>query len=473
LWRGGKVNASRLRPLAPRERIAAIADPHSAAPVNARLEGPRPSPHLGRWGIQAQDDDGVVVARASILGAPVLVAAQDERFLRGSAGASHGDALRRLFEVARAEQPRAVIVLAASAGVRLHEANPAEASLARALAALLEVRAAGIPVLSLCVADTFGGASVLSCAAERIAMLPETRLGLSGPAVIETSHGRGEVDASDANALTALFGAQARGAAGYVDLVDDDAEAVRAWIDSAAEAALPFAARVAATQRQLSARLAATAEEGWQRSEITNGDSSLPRTAAPLYADAEPVDNAGWLWRFRDRPVWVTRAIGTGTLGPREANGLCAAILSHLGETNAAAPRTVWIVGDSQGHEASRRAESLGVSQYLAQLAAVIALLRSQGIRVCGTLTDIGHSAAFFASALQGDAVYALERARVVAMEPAAIARVLAIPASQIASLVEDDPLVGQPVRNFARWGAVAEILPDAIALRARMNARS
>jgi len=88
-------------------------------------------------------------------------------------------------------------------------------------------------------------------------------------------------------------------------------------------------------------------------------------------------------------------------------------------------------------------------------------------------LTDIGHSAAFFASALQGDAVYALERARVVAMEPAAIARVLAIPASQIASLVEDDPLVGQPVRNFARWGAVAEILPDAIALRARMNARS
>ena len=60
------------------------------------------------------------------------------------------------------ERPRAVVVLAASGGVRLHEANPAEASLARALAALLDLRSAGVPVLSLCVADTFGGASVLA-----------------------------------------------------------------------------------------------------------------------------------------------------------------------------------------------------------------------------------------------------------------------------------------------------------------------
>jgi biotin-independent malonate decarboxylase gamma subunit len=159
-------------------------------------------------------------------------------------------------------------------------------------------------------------------------------------------------------------------------------------------------------------------------------------------------------------------------LGPREAHGLSAAILAHLGESDAAAPRTLWVVGDSHGHEASRRAESLCVSQYLAQLAAVIALVRSQGVRVRGALTGIGHSAAFFASALQADAVYALEEARVVAMEPAAIARVLGIPASQIDSLVEDDPLLGQPVRNFAQWGAIADVLSDASALRVRIEAR-
>jgi biotin-independent malonate decarboxylase gamma subunit len=162
-----------------------------------------------------------------------------------------------------------------------------------------------------------------------------------------------------------------------------------------------------------------------------------------------------------------------GTLGPREALGLCSALLGHLTDGNANAPRTLWVVGDSYGHEASRRAESLCVSQYLAQLAAVIALLRAQGVRVRGALTDIGHSAAFFASALQADRVYALEQARVVAMEPRAMARVLAVPASRIAALAEDDPLIGQPVRNFAQWGAVAEVLSEAAALRVRMHASS
>jgi hypothetical protein len=104
----------------------------------------------------------------------------------------------------------------------------------------------------------------------------------------------------------------------------------------------------------------------------------------------------------------------------------------------------------------------LCVSQYLAQHAAVVALLRAQRVRVRGLLTGVGHSAAFFANALQAQEVYALADARVVAMEPAAIARVIRLPEREIAALIEGDPLLGQPVRHFARWGGIAEILPDA-----------
>jgi malonate decarboxylase beta subunit len=462
------LTARRLRPRAPYERIAAIADIDSVGPAAAALEAPRPSPHLARWDIAAQDDDGVVVARATIRGAPVLIAAQDERFLRGSAGANHADALRGLFELARAERSAAVVILAASAGVRLHEANPAEGSLARALAALLELRAAGIPVVSVCVADTFGGASVVACAAERIAMTPGARLGLSGPAVIETARGRSEIDARDANALAALFGAQARSAAGYVDLVADDADAIRDWIAAPTHRSTSFASRVDAMQQRLAARLAVPLD-GESRATGTRAvvtSSQLPKTAAPLYAGANPVDATGWLWRIRDRPVWLTRAIGTGVIGPHEAHALSGAIIEHVARWKATGTGTLWIVGDSHGHEASRRAELLCVSQYLAQLAATVALVRAQGIRVRGALTDTGHSAAFFVTALQADEVHALARARVVAMEPAAIARVLALPASRIAALVEDDPVIGQPVRHFAQWGAIAGILPDAEALR-------
>ena len=55
---------------------------------------------------------------------------------------------------------------------------------------MLDTRASGIPVLSLGVGDVFGGASVLACATDRLALLPGTRLGLSGPRVIEFAQGR-------------------------------------------------------------------------------------------------------------------------------------------------------------------------------------------------------------------------------------------------------------------------------------------
>src|SRR5512141_3128952 len=143
----GSTSTGCLRPLAAIERIAALADPGSVRPASAELDASRPSPYLARWGIAAQDDDGIVAARVSIDGANILIAAQDERFLGGSAGANHSDALRRLFEVAAAERPAAVVLLAGSGGVRLHEANAAEWALARALSALLDLRASGIPVL--------------------------------------------------------------------------------------------------------------------------------------------------------------------------------------------------------------------------------------------------------------------------------------------------------------------------------------
>jgi hypothetical protein len=58
--------------------------------------------------------------------------------------------------------------------------------------------------------------------------------------------------------------------------------------------------------------------------------------------------------------------------------------------------------------------------------------------------------------------VFALPGARVVAMAPAAIARVTRVDAAQVAARIEDDPLVGHPVRHFAAWGGIAGILPDA-----------
>jgi malonate decarboxylase beta subunit len=269
-----------LRPLAPIDRIAAIADANSIDAVVAALASPRPSPHLARWGIIARDDDGIVVARLRVHGRPVLAAAQDVRFLGGSVGAKHGEALALLFEQARTERPAAVVLLLASGGVRLHEANPAELALARALRGLLDTRVAGIPVLTLAVGDVFGGASVVACASDRLALLPETRLGLSGPKVIEMVHGRDELEADDADDVDKLFGEKARAAAGQVELLVDDIEAIRSWIALAARTQRSFDVEVLAMHARLGARLAAAESNATARNPPATGQR------LPVFVDA-------------------------------------------------------------------------------------------------------------------------------------------------------------------------------------------
>ena len=425
----------------PLARIAALADPGSAH----FFPSPGASPHLARFGIAAQEDDGIAIARVRVHGAPMFVAAQDERYLGGSVGERHGKALQAMIATARRERPGALVLLLASGGVRLHEANAAELALAHVLSALLDARCEGIAVLAVGVGNVFGGTSVLACAADRLALLPGARIGLSGPKVLESVHGKWELDAEDSRDVDAVFGADARTAMGLVELLADDAEALRAWVARAARDREDFPASVLAMHARLGARIA--------------GESAHapPFDALPCFDGAVPVDADGWLWR---RPeCWLTRPNSGATIGPADAHALDDALLRHVAAPNRAVRAPVILVEDSAGHVVSRAAEMHFVSQYLAHHAAVLALLRAQGTRLVGLLAGTGHSAAFFVNALQAPVLYALESSRVVTMEPSALARVTGLPA---ATLIENDPLMGQPVRHFAAQGGVAAVIPEA-----------
>ncbi|MBS0321802.1 MAG: hypothetical protein JSR18_14760 [Proteobacteria bacterium] len=377
------------------------------------------SPWLGRYGIAPRDDDGIVAARVAIDGQPFLVAVQDASFLGGSVGERHGRHLAALLASARATRT-AVVLLLASGGVRLHEANPAEVALAAALRELVATRAAGVPVLGIAIGDVFGGASVLACATTRLAMVPGARLGLSGPKVIAQARGRSEIDPDDAAGLGALFGTEARAAAGAVDLLEPRAPSLRAWCIHHAAAALPLADAVAAMQRPLAA--------------------ALPLACAPRLA----VDADGRV----DVP-----AVG----GAVDATALCALDAALLALPPAA--RTVVLHEDSAGHDVSRAAEAMLLSRYLAHHATVLGLLRAKGLRLAGVVDGTGHSAAFFANALQADELYVAPTARVVAMEPAALARVIGVPAATVEARTADDPLLGHAAQHLVTLGA-AHALP-------------
>lgn len=394
----------------------------------------------------------MVIAAGAIDGAPVLVAAQDGRFLGGSVGAGHAAALHTLFLHACEVRPAAVVLLCVSGGVRLHEANPAEAGLARALAALLRVRAAEIPVVALAVGDVFGGASVLACAADRIGMLPHARLGLSGPKVIATARGNAEIDPGNPALVDALFGAQARLARGQVDVVVDERSAVRGWLRVSCAARRPFVEAVQTTHAALADALVGTPvaaqDSRWQ----------LP----PAWSNAvEAVAPAAGVWRLRGRPVWIAGAPGEHALGPRRIHALDTALLGAVLPAAAPVGGTLVLVEDSPGHEVSRAAEGVGISRFLAHHAAVLARLKQGGIRVGALLAGQGNGAAFFSNALQADRLHALQSARVMAMNPQAVARVTGLDAGALAACIDHDPVLGQPIEAFANWGAVAAIVRE------------
>ncbi|MEO6928280.1 MAG: carboxyl transferase domain-containing protein, partial [Casimicrobiaceae bacterium] len=88
----------------PRERLAALADDGRFDEHAAHS----PSTHLARYGIAAQDDDGVVTASVRIHGQMIEAIVQDAAFLRGSVGQQH--ARKMSAAVARARAARRTLL---------------------------------------------------------------------------------------------------------------------------------------------------------------------------------------------------------------------------------------------------------------------------------------------------------------------------------------------------------------------------
>jgi malonate decarboxylase beta subunit len=213
-----------------RERIAHLLDAGSFREILGPAERVM-SPHLAQLGVPAAFDDGVVVGDGLLDGQPVLVAAQEGAFMGGGVGEVHGAKLVGLFQRALRTRPAAVLVLAESGGVRLHEANAGLIAVSEVMRALLDVRDAGIPTLMLIggANGCFGGMGLIARCADHVVMSDAARLAMSGPEVIESSHGVEEFDAKDRALVWRTTGGKHRYLLGDCDvLLDDDVAAFRA-----------------------------------------------------------------------------------------------------------------------------------------------------------------------------------------------------------------------------------------------------
>jgi malonate decarboxylase beta subunit len=181
-----------------RQRIEHILDPgtfRELLPPEVRMT----SPHLAQLDLPVAFDDGVITGEGLLGGNKVLIASQEGRFMGGAVGEVHGAKIVGLSKRAVRQNCAALILLLDTGGVRLHEANAGLIAVSEVMRAILTVRAAGIPVITLIGGSNgcFGGMGIVAKCTNFVVMSEEARLGMSGPEVIETANGVEEFDSRD------------------------------------------------------------------------------------------------------------------------------------------------------------------------------------------------------------------------------------------------------------------------------------
>lgn len=225
-----------------RERLAQLLDADSFKEWVPPVERVT-SPHLAQLGVPCAFDDGVVIGRATLADRTVFVAAQEGAFMGGGVGEVHGAKLVGLLRRAQRDRPAAVLLLAESGGVRLHEANAGLIAVSEVMRAVLDVRSTGIPVVVLIGGSNgcFGGMGIVARCADHIVMSDVGRLAMSGPEVIEASHGVEEFDSRDRALVWRTTGGKHRWLTGDCDaLVENDVTAFREAAIAALDKAQPL-----------------------------------------------------------------------------------------------------------------------------------------------------------------------------------------------------------------------------------------
>lgn len=207
------------------------------------------SPWLARQGVVPQADDGVVIAKGSIGGLPVVLAAIEGAFQGGSLGEVGGAKIAGALELAAEDNrngiPTRAVLLLETGGVRLQEANLGLAAIADIHAAIVDLRQYQ-PVVGVVAGSVgcFGGMSIAAGLCSYLLVTQEARLGLNGPQVIEQEAGLAEYDSRDRPFIWSLTGGEQRFASGLVDrYVADDVAQLQQQVSDLLQQGLPEQSR--------------------------------------------------------------------------------------------------------------------------------------------------------------------------------------------------------------------------------------
>jgi acyl-CoA carboxylase subunit beta len=180
--------------LSARERIGLLVDTDSFQERDAGLKSADPLgfideiPYRDRL-LRAQRttglSDAAVTGTATMAGARVVLAVLDFEFMGGSMGTVVGEKITRAAELA-AELRVPLVTVSSSGGARMQEGILSLLQMARTTAAVVQLRQAGVPFISVLTDPVYGGvAASFAALGDVVVAETGTRAGFAGPKVIE------------------------------------------------------------------------------------------------------------------------------------------------------------------------------------------------------------------------------------------------------------------------------------------------
>ena len=180
------------------ERLELLADPRSFSETDADLASAdplgfvdsRPYPErIAAAQAKTGRTDAIVTGDATVAGVPVVLAVMDFEFMGGSMGGVVGEKVTRAAERALAER-KPLVIVAASGGARMQEGTVALMQMAKTVAALARLAAAGVPFVTVLTDPTTGGVLASFASLGDIVLAePGALIGFSGARVTSETIG--------------------------------------------------------------------------------------------------------------------------------------------------------------------------------------------------------------------------------------------------------------------------------------------
>lgn len=423
------------------------------------------SPHLPLLHAPVAFDDGVIIGYGYLCGKAVFAAVQDGAFMGGAIGEVHGAKLVGLLRKALLEKPAAVMLLAESGGVRLHEANAGLIAVSEVMRALMAVRAAGIPVIVLNGGQhgCFGGMGIIANCADTLIMSAEARLGMSGPGVIETVHGVAEFDASDRALVWRVNGGLHRYQSGDCQMLV--ADTIAAFKAAAVQAMVVTPQPIAdlnvleAEHAMLTQRIASSTAAGSDTGRAEKPAPEWQSLAAQLFPEGYDItEENSVLSGTAQMHSAIISIIGTTNhteIGVETALRQAQLLLQTVRDFPE---RPVLLLVDTTGQRLRQRDEMLGIQRYMAHLGKCIESARLHGHKILALVYGQALSGGFVSSGMMADACYALPTSVIRVMDLSAMARVIKIPQETLVRLAQSHPVFAPGPENYQRMGGIKDI---------------